>query len=214
MQKTTLGNFELIAINDGGYFLDGGAMFGVVPKTLWSRKAEPDALNRIRLGLNTVIVRTGDHTVVIETGIGNKLPDKSRKIYENVPQLMDQFEQAGVDPAEVDIVINTHLHFDHCGWNTTRRADGSVVPDVFRMRNTTTSGWNSSAPTNSMNANRVSYMTDNYDPLVANGQAVILDGDREIAPGISVRPLSGDTRARTRRCCSNPTESAPATSAT
>ena len=132
MHKTTLGDFELTMLTDGGYYLDGGAMFGVVPKVLWSKKFPADELNRLRLGLNTLVVRTGEKTIVIETGIGNKLPEKSVKIYGNEMLLMKQFEEAGVDPAEVGIVINTHLHFDHCGWNTTRKSDGSVVPTFHR----------------------------------------------------------------------------------
>ena len=193
MQKTTLGNFELIAINDGGYYLDGGAMFGVVPKPLWSKKLESDALNRVRLGLNTIVVRTGEHTVVIETGIGNKLPEKSLKIYENDPQLLRQFEQAGVDPAEVDIVINTHLHFDHCGWNTMLRSDGSVVPTFPNAKYYFQRSELEHAH-EQHERDRVSYLTDNYDPLVRNGQAVILEGDSEIVPGISVRLFPGHTR--------------------
>src|SRR3569832_2154313 len=97
-------------LTDGGYYLDGGAMFGVVPKVMWSKRFPADDLNRLRLGLNTLVVRTGDKTIVIETGIGNKLPEKSVTIFGNEMLLMQQMEHAGIDPGEVDIVINTHLH--------------------------------------------------------------------------------------------------------
>jgi glyoxylase-like metal-dependent hydrolase (beta-lactamase superfamily II) len=192
VQKTTLGDFELTMLTDGGYYLDGGAMFGVVPKVLWSKKFQPDDLNRLRLGLNTLIVRTGEKTIVIETGIGNKLPEKSVKIYGNEMLLMKQFEEAGVDPAEVDIVINTHLHFDHCGWNTTRKDDGTIVPTFPRAKYYMQRGELAHAH-EQHERDRVSYLTDNYDPLVRNGQAVILDGDSEIVPGISVQIYPGHT---------------------
>ena len=196
MQRTTLGDFELTMLTDGGYYLDGGAMFGVVPKVLWSKNIQPDELNRLRLGLNTLVVRTGtgrdDKTIVIETGIGNKLPDKSVKIYENEMLLMRQLEEAGVDPGRVDIVINTHLHFDHCGWNTIRKSDGSIAATFPRAKYYMQRGELAHAH-EQHERDRVSYLTDNYDPLVANGQAVILDGDAQIAPGISVRMFPGHT---------------------
>ena len=192
MQKTTLGNFELTMLTDGGYYLDGGAMFGVVPKVLWNKKMPADELNRLRLGLNTLVVRTGDKTIVIETGIGNKLPDKSVTIYGNEMLLMKQFDEAGVDPAEVDIVINTHLHFDHCGWNTFRQSDGTVAPTFPRAKYYMQKGELAHAH-EQHERDRVSYLTDNYDPLVRNGQAVILDGDSEIAPGICVQLYPGHT---------------------
>jgi glyoxylase-like metal-dependent hydrolase (beta-lactamase superfamily II) len=192
VQKTTLGDFELMMLSDGGYFLDGGAMFGVVPKVLWSKKFAPDELNRLRLGLNTLVVRTGEKTIVIETGIGNKLPEKSVKIFGNEMLLMKQFEEAGVDPAEVDIVINTHLHFDHCGWNTIRKTDGTIAPTFPRAKYYMQRGELAHAH-EQHERDRVSYLTDNYDPLVRNGQAVILDGDSDIVPGISVQLYPGHT---------------------
>src|SRR5580698_10948064 len=111
--QTQLGDFELTVCTDGTYLLDGGAMFGVVPKPLWEKRAPADAQNRILLGLNTVIVRTGKHTIAIETGIGNKLSPKLREIYGAKEQLPRAFEAAHIRTEEIDIVINSHLHFDH-----------------------------------------------------------------------------------------------------
>src|SRR5277367_4989759 len=125
---TQVGDFELIICTDGIYKLDGGAMFGVVPKVLWQKRAPADDQNRILLGLNTVVVRTGRHTVLIETGIGNKQSVKMREIHCNQELLPTSLVAAGISVEEVDVVINTHLHFDHCGWNTTLQADGSVTP--------------------------------------------------------------------------------------
>jgi glyoxylase-like metal-dependent hydrolase (beta-lactamase superfamily II) len=131
---THVGDFELTICTDGTYRLDGGAMFGVVPKVLWQRRAPADEQNRILLGLNTVVVRTGKQTVLIETGIGNKQSAKLREIHCNQELLPTSLTAAGISVEEVDIVINTHLHFDHCGWNTTLHADGSVTPTFPNAR--------------------------------------------------------------------------------
>src|SRR5271168_449853 len=127
MQRLQVGDFELTAVSDGIYHLDGGAFFGVVPKSLWQKKVVADERNLVPVGLNSVVVRTGDHTVLIETGIGNKLSERMIKIYGQPAKLLDNLSAAGVSPEDIDIVINTHLHFDHCGWNTMRQ-DGKVVP--------------------------------------------------------------------------------------
>jgi glyoxylase-like metal-dependent hydrolase (beta-lactamase superfamily II) len=139
MHRTTLGDFELTVVSDGTYFLDGGAFFGVVPKTMWSKKVTPDEQNRLDAGLNSLLVRTGKKNILIETGIGNKLPEKMVQIYKQPAKLLDNLHAAGVAPEDIDIVINTHLHFDHCGWNTVRRGD-QVVPRRFRRRSITRSG--------------------------------------------------------------------------
>ena len=126
-QPLPIGDFELIAVSDGLYNLDGGAFFGVVPKMMWQRKMPADEKNLIASGLNSIVVRTGKHTVLIETGIGNKLSDRMVKIYGQPAKLLDNLAAAGIKPEEIDIVINSHLHFDHCGWNTIRQGN-SVVP--------------------------------------------------------------------------------------
>jgi glyoxylase-like metal-dependent hydrolase (beta-lactamase superfamily II) len=118
LRRITLGDFELTIVSDGGYNLDGGAMFGVVPKPMWEKRFPADEQNRLRVGLNTLIIRTGDQTVLVETGIGNKLNEKLVSIYENEALLLHALDQAKVALDDVDVVINTHLHFDHCGWNT------------------------------------------------------------------------------------------------
>jgi len=193
---TTLGDFELTVLSDGPYFLDGGAMFGVVPKPLWEMRAPADILNRILLGTNTVVVRTGKHTVVVETGIGNKLPEKLRAIYGAKQQLPAAFAAAGIGLDEVDIVINSHLHFDHCGWNTTLLADGSVVPTFPNARYFAHRGEVEHGHLQ-LDRDAVSYVSDNYDPLVESGQMTLLDGDAgsvtEIVGGISVEVYPGHT---------------------
>lgn len=195
--RTMLGDFELTILSDGWYLLDGGAMFGVVPKPLWSKRAPADEENRILLGLNTVVVRTGKQTVVIETGIGNKLSDKLREIYAAKEQLPRAFAAAGMRPEEVDIVINSHLHFDHCGWNTRRSPGGHIVPTFpnaryFAHRGEVEHGHRQ------LERDAISYVSANYDPLVESGQMTLLEtrpGEtEEIVPGISVECYPGHTK--------------------
>lgn len=194
--RTQVGAFELTVCTDGTYLLDGGAMFGVVPKTLWQRRAEADGLNRILLGLNTLVVRTGRQTMVIETGVGNKMSAKMREIHENQELLPASLAAAGVKPEEVDVVINTHLHFDHCGWNTTLQDDGSVTPTFPNARYFAHRGEVEHGHLQ-LDRDRVSYLSPNYDPLIASGQMTLLDvgkGEvREIVPGVSVELFPGHT---------------------
>jgi glyoxylase-like metal-dependent hydrolase (beta-lactamase superfamily II) len=193
--QSTLGEFELAILTDGTYLLDGGAMFGVVPKPLWEKRTPANERNQILLGTNTVVVRTGKHTVVIETGIGNKLSEKQRSIFENRQLLMQSFRAAGIKTEEVDIVINTHLHFDHCGWNTTRTEDGRIVPTFPNARYFVHRGEVEHGHLQ-LERDAVSYISDNYDPLIANGQMTLIEppsGQMEIVPGVSVEVFPGHT---------------------
>ncbi len=194
--RTTVGDFELTVLSDGHYLLDGGAMFGVVPKPMWEKRAPADAQNRILLGTNTVIVRTGQHTVAIETGLGNKMNEKMRAIFEAKQQLPQAFEAAGIRPEEVDVVINTHLHFDHCGWNTTKLPDGRIVPTFPNARYFAHRGEVEHGHLQ-LERDAVSYNSPNYDPLVESEQMTLLDTRpnevTEIVPGISVECYPGHT---------------------
>src|SRR6266567_1411729 len=125
--RFSIGDFELTALSDGIYRLDGGALFGIVPKALWSKRVTADERNLVPVGLNSVLVRTAEKNILIETGIGEKLPEKMIEIYGQPAKLLNNLSGAGVSPDDIDIVINTHLHFDHCGWNTVRR-NGAIAP--------------------------------------------------------------------------------------
>ncbi len=191
--RTSLGNFELIILTDGWYLLDGGAMFGVVPKSMWEKRAPADAQNRIVLGTNTVVVRTGKHTVVIETGIGNKLPEKMRAIFDAKQLLPQSFAAAGISLEEVDIVINSHLHFDHCGWNTSLNDRGEVVPTFPNARYFAHRGEVEHGHLQ-LDRDGISYRSTNYDPLIESGQMKLIEGNSaEIVPGVSVETYPGHT---------------------
>lgn len=190
--KTRVGDWDLTVLTDGFFFLDGGAMFGVIPKPLWERRAPADAKNRILLGTNTVVLRNGQQTLVIETGIGDKLTDKQRDIYAAKSLLPLAFAQAGIAFESVDLVLNSHLHFDHSGWNTRRDAGGQLVATFPRARYFAQRGEVLDGR-KQRERDGVSYMADNYEPLIASGQMTLLDGDAEIAPGIRVELFPGHT---------------------
>jgi glyoxylase-like metal-dependent hydrolase (beta-lactamase superfamily II) len=190
--RVTLGEFEITVLTDGYFLLDGGAMFGVVPRPLWLKRVTPDAENRILMGSNTIVVRDGKRTVVIETGLGNKLDARMRAIYGARQMLPSSFAASGIRMDEVDVVINSHLHFDHCGWNTTLDEDGSLKPAFPNARYYTQRGEVEHGRLQ-LERDRSVYLADNYEPLIASGQMTLLDGPSPIAPGISVDLYPGHT---------------------
>jgi len=189
--RISIGDFELTALSDGIYHLDGGGMFGVVPKVLWSKRISADEKNLVPVGLNSVLVRTGERNILIETGIGNKLSEKMVEIYGQPAKLLENLNTIGVSPEGIDIVINSHLHFDHCGWNTIRR-NGKIVPTFPKAKYYVQEGeWKHA---HEGQRDSVSYVHENYDPLVESGQMQLLRGNQEIVPGISVDVFPGHTR--------------------
>jgi glyoxylase-like metal-dependent hydrolase (beta-lactamase superfamily II) len=192
MPQLTLGDFELSIFSDGTYPLDGGAFFGVIPKIMWSRKVAADERNYVQAGLNSLLIRTGKQNVLVETGMGNKLSERMVKFYGQPAQLLTNLAAAGIAPKDIDIVINTHLHFDHCGWNTMRNKTGKIVPTFPRAKYYAPEGeWQYARKPSDRDS--ISYIPDNYDPLVQSGQMTLLKGGEEIVPGISVKTFPGHT---------------------
>jgi glyoxylase-like metal-dependent hydrolase (beta-lactamase superfamily II) len=192
MHRLTLGDFELSIFSDGTYPLDGGAFFGVVPKVMWSRRVEADERNYVKAGLNSLLIRTGKKRVLVETGMGNKLSERMIKFYGQPARLLDNLAEGGVSPEDVDIVINTHLHFDHCGWNTVRDKSGKIRPTFPHAKYYAPEGeWQYARRPSERDL--ISYIPDNYDPLVESGQMTLLKGGEEIVPGISVETFRGHT---------------------
>jgi glyoxylase-like metal-dependent hydrolase (beta-lactamase superfamily II) len=193
-QTIALGDFGLTALSDGTYVADGGAFFGIIPKVMWQRKVPADDLNRIKVSCNSVLVRTGKQTVLIETGIGNKISERIKGFYLPEQKLMDSLRETGTKPEEIDVVINSHLHFDHCGWNTVYK-DGMAVATFPNARYFAPKGeWEHGKL--QTERDRISYISDNYDPVIRSGQMTLLGGnqEQEIVPGISVEVWPGHTR--------------------
>ncbi|MGH9865470.1 MAG: MBL fold metallo-hydrolase [Candidatus Acidiferrales bacterium] len=190
-----LGDLEFLLLNDGTLRLDGGAMFGVVPKPMWEKKSRPDERNRVLLAMNCLLIRAAGKTILVETGAGDKWDAKKRDIYalDGSPRLLEQLAAHGVKPENVDIVINTHLHFDHCGWNT-RMVDGKARP-TFPNARYVVQKKDLEHARNPTERDRASFLLENYIPVEEARQWWLLEGDTEIAPGVTVFVVPGHTDA-------------------
>ena len=187
-----LGALELIPLFDGHFRLDGGAMFGVVPKPLWERRAPADERNRILLGLRPLLVR-GEKTMIIDGGIGDKMDTKLVDIYgiDRSRNLGDSLAAAGTDPAEIDIALATHLHFDHVGGFTVREGN-RLRPRFPNARYVArTAEWEDA--THPHERNRASYLPENFVPLHEAGVLELVEGDELIMPGVRVVRTGGHT---------------------
>ncbi|HEV8498842.1 MAG TPA: MBL fold metallo-hydrolase [Gemmatimonadaceae bacterium] len=199
VESRQLGGWRIHAIQAGGQRLDGGAMFGVVPKTLWERRIPPDERNRIQLGMRCLLIEHGIGLVLIDTGAGNKENDKFYDIYgiENrgtpgPTRLEDGLRQLGVGVDDITLVINSHLHFDHAGGNTTRDAKGMIVPTFPNARYVVQKGeYEYATHTNERTAG--SYFPHNFVPVQEAGRFDFVDGEREIIAGIRAIPTPGHT---------------------
>jgi glyoxylase-like metal-dependent hydrolase (beta-lactamase superfamily II) len=188
-----LGDLEFHILTDGRFRLDGGAMFGVIPRPMWERALPPDDRNRVTLSMNSLLIRTGGKNILVETGAGDKWDAKRRDIFafEGAPRLLEQLADRGVSPEQVDIVVNTHLHFDHCGWNTCV-VNGKPAPTFPNAHYIVQRGEIEHArqPTE---RDRASYLPENFEPMESSGQWWLLESDREVAPGVELLRMPGHT---------------------
>jgi len=187
-----LGDLEFHVVSDGHVYLDGGAMFGIVPKPLWEKKAPPDARNRIRLGLNCLLIYAGGKRILVETGAGGKWNPKLREIYAlDGPFLDERLREYAIAPGDIDVVVNTHLHFDHCGGNTRWEKD-KAVPVFPNARYVSRKG----EFENAMHPNqrtRATYFLENYAPMTETQQLQLIEEDTQIAPGVELICVPGHT---------------------
>ena len=188
-----LGDFELTSLSDGMFRLDGGAMFGVVPKPLWERRAPADEKNRIALGMRPLLVKTPTHRILIDAGCGDKMTAKDAVIYgfDRAKHLTHSLADHGLTPADIDIVIASHLHFDHAG-GFTENVDGQIRARFPNARYKIRRAEYEDA-THPHERNRASYFPENYVPLVEAGLVDFNEEDAEIVPGISVIRTGGHT---------------------
>jgi glyoxylase-like metal-dependent hydrolase (beta-lactamase superfamily II) len=188
-----IGRFDVRIFSDGIFKPDGGSMFGVIPKPLWEKVKPADERNRVAMDMNCLLIRDADHVVVVETGAGSKISARQREIFGiETPRLLDELKARGVSPAQVSLVVNTHLHFDHSGGNTYRDGD-KIVPTfprasyVFQRLE-----WEDAMHANERT--RGSYMPDDYAPLEATGKLELIDESVEIIPGVRLDRVHGHTR--------------------
>jgi glyoxylase-like metal-dependent hydrolase (beta-lactamase superfamily II) len=190
------GDYRVEVIPTQSFGLDGGAMFGVVPRVLWSRVSPPDEQNRIRLNTNCLYIETSRERILVETGCGDKFTDKLRAIYNvaRTPTLPEQLQSiAGVSPEQITIVVNTHLHFDHAGGNTRYDTAGKLVPTFPNARYFVSRG-DYEHGENPTERDRASYFPENWRPLAETGQLELKEAGYEVAEGLTMETVTGHNR--------------------
>lgn len=188
-----LGDLELCVVNDGVIGQDAGATFGLIPKVMWERYTpDLDQKNRIPVGNNSLVIRSAGKTLLLDTGVGTK-PTRAPGAMdiEASGKLFESLKRAGVQPDEIDVVINTHLHFDHCGGNTVIE-DGKPVPAFPRARYFAQKDeWDSASHPNERT--RGTYLAENFEPLEASRQVELVSGETQVAKGVRIVPAPGHT---------------------
>lgn len=190
------GDITLHLVSDGTYWEDGGGLFGLVPKVLWERTTRPDERNRLCFEMRCLLIETGQQRILVDTGYGDKLSEKQRGCInlEGKRRLLSDLERLGVGPHDVDLVINTHLHGDHCGGNTRYDTDGELVP-TFPRATYCVQRLELADAHFPNERTRATYLRENFWPLQQNGQLRVLRGDTRITDHVRVIVTPGHTRA-------------------
>ena len=187
-----LGDLHLNVLTDGVYFQDAGAVFGIVPRILWERLGiELNTRHQMALGLNSLLVESQGKTVLIETGVGEKDRPLGQTERPGGVSLLEELASLGVPPEQVDIVINTHLHADHCGWNTKKQGDGWAT--TFPRARYLIQRGEYDACMHPNERTRATYFAENVEPLRQSGQLDLLDGETQVTGEITVIPTHGHT---------------------
>lgn len=193
--KIESGDISIEVFMESKFALDGGAMFGVVPKALWNKNTQSDDLNRITLAANIVFIRHPEYNLMIEQGLGGKSNEKHREIYKirQKESQTDFLKERGLNPNDITHVIFTHLHFDHSGGATERNSAGKIVP-LFPNAKYIVQREQFDEATNPHERNSASFLPETFMPIYESGQMEFLDGDGEILPGIRVVVTGGHAR--------------------
>lgn len=193
MIRFHLGDLQVSILDGGTLWLDGGAMFGVVPRVLWERLHLPDDKNRIQLAMNVLLVEDGKRRILVDTGAGTKWDERAREMYRLAPRpAAELLEPAGLTPGDIDLVVSTHLHFDHAGGNTERAADGGLraaFPNaeyVVQRGELETARWQNERT-------RASYLAENFEPLASERRLRLVEGDVALDRHMHLRFAPGHT---------------------
>ena len=195
---TRIGSYTLHTIETGRFKLDGGAMFGIIPKPLWEKKIPADDRNRITMNMRCLLLESSDRLILIDNGLGDKYDDKFADIYavdHEYAELHRSLQEAGFGAEDVTDVILTHLHFDHCG-GSTRRTEGGDLEVVFENAEHHVQGDHWAWAEDSNPREKASFLPANMEPLAASGQLNLLDGEGELFPGVEVGTAFGHTKAQ------------------
>ncbi|MCK4339817.1 MAG: MBL fold metallo-hydrolase [Candidatus Cloacimonetes bacterium] len=194
VKNLKLGDFELFFLRDGSFWLDGGGYFGIVPKIIWEKLVYVDEFNRVKLNSNPLLVRTGKQNVLIDPGLGNKYSEKQKNIFkiDYEPSIAQSLAEIGMNPDDIDVVVATHLHFDHMG-ACTKYDNGKIVPTFKNAIHYVQKGeWEDATHPNQRT--KGTYYLENYVPLMDAGLVKLVEGNVEIIPGFSVEVTGGHTR--------------------
>jgi len=195
IQSLQLGNCQLFFLHEGAFSIDCGALFGIVPKMIWEKLVQADEMNRCEISINPLLIKTAEHHVLIDPGLGDKYSDKMRFIY-NIKKdktIIDSLNEIKLKPEDIDIVIATHLHFDHIGAGTKINADGKIVPTFPNAKYYFQRGeWEDA--NNPDERTKATYFKENFMPLREHGLVELIDGDVQILPNIRVEKTGGHTR--------------------
>jgi glyoxylase-like metal-dependent hydrolase (beta-lactamase superfamily II) len=190
-----LGALEIYPVTDGRFRLDGGAMFGVVPKILWEKCCAADDLNRIPLSLTCLLIRANGKNILVDTGLGSKEDDRFQQMFavDRTPTLLESLKRLGLGREDIHMVINTHLHFDHAGGNTMKQGNGAIRPTFPKAQYFIQHGeFEDAARANERT--KASYRRDNFTPIAHVNQWEFLHGDTELLPGVTAIVTAGHTR--------------------
>jgi len=194
-QSLSLGNCQLFFLHDGAFSIDCGALFGIVPKMIWEKLVQADEMNRCEISINPLLVKTPEHHVLIDPGLGDKYSEKLRFIY-NIKRdktLVDSLNEIKLKPEDIDFVIATHAHFDHIGAGTKANEVGEIVPTFPNARYYFQKGeWEDAL--NPDERTRATYFKENFLPLQEHGLVELIDGDTQILPNIRVEKTGGHTK--------------------
>ncbi|MDE2845179.1 MAG: MBL fold metallo-hydrolase, partial [Gemmatimonadota bacterium] len=185
---------ELSVVSGGVFKLDGGSMFGIVPKPLWEKVCRPDEKNRITNDTNCLLIRKDGRLILVDTGYGDKMTDRDRGIYGmSGPTILGSLSARGVSAGDIDLVVLSHLHFDHAGGATRLDEEGRAVPAFPNAQYVVQKGeWEDAL--NDYGTMKTTYRSENYKPLMDRGVLTLVEGDVEIEDGIRVEVTGGHTR--------------------